>query len=81
MFQAIPRSTPVLPPEPPEDRFVLPGFGLPLDFSPMSKDYYGIKHRSLFPTALDDRDIERGYIKYEAVCLIPALSIQLIVLK
>lgn len=45
---------------------MMPGFGLPLDFSPMTKDLYGIKHRSLFPSALDDRDIDRGYIKYGA---------------
>lgn len=46
---------------------MLPGFGLPLNFSPMTKDLYGINHRSLFPSALDDRDIDRGYIKYGAI--------------
>lgn len=44
-----------------DNRFVLPGWGLPLDYAPMEKNIYGVENRSLFPTALDDRDIEKGY--------------------
>ncbi|KAL1968717.1 hypothetical protein VTN77DRAFT_1543 [Rasamsonia byssochlamydoides] len=62
MFEAVPRSETVLPPSAPENRYKLPGFGLPLDYNPETKDAYGINHRSLFPSALDDRDIDRGYI-------------------
>lgn len=57
------RTVPVVERQPPEDRFLLPGFGLALDFFPVAADTYGVKNRSLFPTALDDRDIERGYIR------------------
>lgn len=42
-------------------RFTLPGFGLPLDYAPTAANIYGIEARSLFPTALDDRDIAKGY--------------------
>ncbi|KAJ5887575.1 hypothetical protein N7495_007616 [Penicillium taxi] len=41
-------------------RFHLPGYGRPLDFAPMEKNVYGVEGRSMFPSALDDRDIERG---------------------
>lgn len=44
-----------------DERFVLPGFGLPLDYAPTAKNIYGIEARSLFPTSLDDRDIAKGY--------------------
>ncbi|KAJ5676107.1 hypothetical protein N7462_009004 [Penicillium macrosclerotiorum] len=42
-------------------RFLLPGYGRPLDFAPVEKDIYGVESRSMFPSALDDRDIEKGY--------------------
>ncbi|KAJ5267619.1 Protein of unknown function DUF4246 [Penicillium angulare] len=42
-------------------RFLLPGYGRPLDFYPVEKDIYGVESRSMFPSALDDRDIEIGY--------------------
>lgn len=64
MFQAVPYSGPLFSPEPPENRYSLPGFGLPLDFHPMSKNYYGVSSRSLLPTALDGHDMEKGFIKY-----------------
>lgn len=44
-------------------RFALPGFGRPLDFAPTEKNIYGVESRSLFPSALDDRDIEAGYVE------------------
>lgn len=46
-----------------DSRFVLPGLGLPLDYSPIAKNIYGIEATSLFPTALDDRDIQKGYVE------------------
>jgi hypothetical protein len=42
----------------------LPGFGQPLDYAPSEKNIYGIQSRSMFPSALDDRDIEAGYVEY-----------------
>ncbi|KAJ6011477.1 Protein of unknown function DUF4246 [Penicillium sp. IBT 35674x] len=42
-------------------RFKLPGYGRPLDFFPVEKNIYGIESRSIFPSALDDRDIENRY--------------------
>ncbi|KAJ5093129.1 Protein of unknown function DUF4246 [Penicillium angulare] len=42
-------------------RFLLPGYGRPLDFYPVEKNIYGVESRSMFPSALDDRDIENGY--------------------
>ena len=48
----------------PDDRLTLPGFGLPLDYTPQAMNGYGVRTRSLFPTVLDDRDIEAGYIEY-----------------
>ncbi|KAJ5103872.1 Protein of unknown function DUF4246 [Penicillium argentinense] len=42
-------------------RFLLPGFGRPLDWAPFEKNIYGVASRSMFPTAADDRDIENGY--------------------
>ncbi|KAJ5115280.1 Protein of unknown function DUF4246 [Penicillium alfredii] len=44
-----------------EDRFLLPGYGRPLDFAPREKNIYGVERRSMFPSALDDRDIQHGY--------------------
>lgn len=49
------------PPKVIDSRFILPGLGLPLDYAPMAKNIYGVETRSLFPTALDDRDIAKGY--------------------
>ncbi|GAM40589.1 hypothetical protein TCE0_039r13055 [Talaromyces pinophilus] len=46
----------------PDDRLTLPGFGLRLDYTPEAMNGYGVRTRSLFPTVLDDRDIEAGYI-------------------
>lgn len=47
-----------------EDRLLLPGYGRPLDYAPVEKDIYGVESRSMFPTALDDRDIENGFTEY-----------------
>ncbi|OJJ46005.1 hypothetical protein ASPZODRAFT_67184 [Penicilliopsis zonata CBS 506.65] len=47
--------------EPQHDRFNLPGYGLPLDYSPVEMNIYGVRLRSLFPNCLDDRDLEKGY--------------------
>jgi hypothetical protein len=44
-------------------RLKLPGFGRPLDYAPTEKNIYGVHSRSLFPSALDDRDIEAGYVE------------------
>ncbi|KAJ5194245.1 Protein of unknown function DUF4246 [Penicillium cf. griseofulvum] len=44
-----------------DTRFALPGFNRPLDFAPMEKNIYGVECRSMFPSALDDRDIEAGF--------------------
>jgi hypothetical protein len=44
-------------------RLTLPGYGRPLDFAPTEKNIYGVECRSMFPSALDDRDIEAGYVK------------------
>jgi hypothetical protein len=44
-------------------RFALPGFNRPLDFAPMEKNVYGVESRSMFPSALDDRDIQAGYVE------------------
>jgi hypothetical protein len=62
-MDSAPRAVPVVDRQPPENRFLLPGFGLALDYFPVAADIYGVKSRSLFPTALDDRDIEHGYIR------------------
>ncbi|KAJ5542411.1 hypothetical protein N7535_004831 [Penicillium sp. DV-2018c] len=40
----------------------LPGFNRPLDFAPKKNNIYGVACRSMFPSALDDRDIEAGYV-------------------
>lgn len=39
----------------------LPGYGRPLDYAPYEKNIYGVESRSMFPSALDDRDIANGY--------------------
>ena len=44
-----------------DSRLILPGYGRPLDFAPVEKNIYGVESRSVFPTTLDDRDIENGY--------------------
>ncbi|KAJ5390862.1 uncharacterized protein N7496_001930 [Penicillium cataractarum] len=44
-----------------DSRFILPGYGRPLDYAPVEKNIYGVESRSMFPSALDDRDIENGY--------------------
>lgn len=44
-------------------RFALPGFNRPLDFAPMEKNIYGVESRSMFPSALDDRDIQAGLVE------------------
>jgi hypothetical protein len=44
-----------------DTRFALPGFNRPLDFAPTEKNIYGVECRSMFPSALDDRDIEAGF--------------------
>lgn len=61
MFQSPARTESFAPPEAPEERIRLPGYGLPLDYAPLETNVYGIQNRSLFPTALDDRDIQKGY--------------------
>lgn len=47
-----------------DSRFVLPGYGRPLDFAPVEKNIYGVESRSMFPSAVDDRDIKNGYTEY-----------------
>lgn len=47
-----------------DTRFALPGFGRPLDFAPVEKNIYGVSSRSMFPSSLDDRDIENGFTEY-----------------
>ncbi|KAJ5178785.1 Protein of unknown function DUF4246 [Penicillium capsulatum] len=44
-----------------DSRFTLPGYGRPLDFAPVEKNIYGVTSRSMFPSSLDDRDIENGF--------------------
>jgi hypothetical protein len=62
MFQHPAREESFAAPTTPQDsKFVLPGLGLPLDYAPIAKNIYGIETRNLFPTALDDRDIQKGY--------------------
>lgn len=47
-----------------DHRLALPGFNRPLDFAPREQNIYGVESRSMFPSALDDRDIEHGYAEY-----------------
>lgn len=62
-FQQVPRVETFKLPKQKEVRTKLPGYGLPLDYVPKAKNLYGVEVKSLFPTALDDRDIGNGYIK------------------
>uniref|UniRef100_A0A093UQ58 Histone H2B n=1 Tax=Talaromyces marneffei PM1 TaxID=1077442 RepID=A0A093UQ58_TALMA len=62
----------------PDDRFTLPGFGLRLDYTPEAMNGYGVRTRSLFPTVLDDRDIEAGYIDQPVVTIREKKMLQLI---
>ena len=50
-------------------RFTLPGYGRPLDFAPSEKNIYGVWSRSMFPSALDDRDIQHGFAEYVRVLI------------
>ncbi|KAJ9482813.1 hypothetical protein VN97_g10615 [Penicillium thymicola] len=50
-------------------RFALPGFNRPLDFAPMEKNIYGVESRSMFPSALDDRDIQAGLVDLPVLTL------------
>ncbi|CAI7647214.1 unnamed protein product [Penicillium discolor] len=50
-------------------RFALPGFNRPLDFAPMEKNIYGVESRSMFPSALDDRDIQAGHVDLPVLTL------------
>lgn len=60
MFQH-PVTTPLAPTAKREEgRFNLPGWGLPIDWAPQEIDLYGIERTSLFPTAINDRDIAKG---------------------
>ncbi|KAJ5239411.1 Protein of unknown function DUF4246 [Penicillium chermesinum] len=52
-----------------DSRLRLPGYGLPLDYFPVEKNIYGVESRSMFPSALDDRDIEDGYTDQPAQTL------------
>ena len=61
MFQSATRQQAFLKAADTQDNpFLRPGFGLPLDYSPMQKNIYGVHNRSLFPNANDDRDIKQG---------------------
>jgi hypothetical protein len=68
------KITPKVEIQEPDDRLTLPGFGLRLDYTPEAMNSYGVRTRSLFPTVLDDRDIEAGYI--ECVDSISILNIR-----
>ncbi|KAJ5290633.1 uncharacterized protein N7443_010886 [Penicillium atrosanguineum] len=50
-------------------RLALPGFGRPLDFAPREQNIYGVESRSMFPSALDDRDIDYGFTDLPALTL------------
>jgi hypothetical protein len=52
---------------------VLPGYGRPLDYAPFDKNIYGVESRSMFPSALDDRDIDNGYVEYVQLEIIETL--------
>ncbi|KAI2793298.1 hypothetical protein POX_b03352 [Penicillium oxalicum] len=52
-----------------ESQLLLPGYGRSLDYSPKEKNIYGVESRSMFPSALDDRDIESGYTELPAQTL------------
>lgn len=64
MFQSAPRQEPfIVIPKIQDSKFLLPGFGLPLDYAPMEPNIYGVQNRSLFPTSVDDRDIAKGDVE------------------
>ncbi|KAF4220993.1 hypothetical protein CNMCM8980_002871 [Aspergillus fumigatiaffinis] len=70
MFQSAPRQEPfVVVPKIQDNKFVLPGFGLSLDYAPMEQNIYGVQNRSLFPTSLDDRDIAKGDVDQPVLTL------------
>ncbi|KAJ5648545.1 hypothetical protein N7490_004917 [Penicillium lividum] len=50
-------------------RFKLPGYSRPLDYFPVEKNIYGIESRSMFPSVLDDRDIENKYTELPVLTL------------
>ncbi|KAJ6115996.1 Protein of unknown function DUF4246 [Penicillium sp. IBT 18751x] len=52
-----------------DPRLTLPGFGRPLDYAPQEQNIYGVKSRSMFPSALDDRDIAYGYTELPVLTL------------
>lgn len=65
MFQHRANELSLLPSSKSSDsRFTLPGYGRSLDFSPIEKNIYGVASRSMFPSSLDDRDIENGFTEY-----------------
>ncbi|KAI9931501.1 hypothetical protein MW887_010076 [Aspergillus wentii] len=76
MFQSIPRQEPFISvTRTQDDRGLLPGYGLPLDYAPMEKNIYGVHNRSLFPSALDDRDIQKGYADlYNRYIFLPGVA-------
>ncbi|KAJ5705283.1 hypothetical protein N7536_000972 [Penicillium majusculum] len=70
MFQHQPHDPSFLESKAGKDyRFALPGFNRPLDFAPMEKNIYGVESRSMFPSALDDRDIQAGYVDLPVLTL------------
>ncbi|RHZ72328.1 hypothetical protein CDV55_101325 [Aspergillus turcosus] len=70
MFQSAPRQDAFITiPKIQDNKCVLPGFGLPLDYAPMEQNIYGVQNRSLFPTSLDDRDIARGDVDQPVLTL------------
>ncbi|KAJ5963897.1 uncharacterized protein N7479_003773 [Penicillium vulpinum] len=70
MFQHKPSEANFLNSQADKDyRFALPGFNRPLDFAPLEKNIYGVESRSMFPSALDDRDIEAGYVDLPVLTL------------
>ncbi|EED15142.1 conserved hypothetical protein [Talaromyces stipitatus ATCC 10500] len=64
-----PRTTPTVKGQQPNDRLTLPGVCLPLDFTPEAMNGYGVRTRSLFPSVLDDRDIEAGFIDQPVITI------------
>lgn len=47
-----------------EDRLTVPGYNLPLHYLPEQNNLYGSTTSSLFPTALYDRHLEKGWAAY-----------------
>ncbi|KAH2487494.1 hypothetical protein KXV28_008337 [Aspergillus fumigatus] len=70
MFQSAPRQESfIVIPKIQDSKFLLPGFGLPLDYAPMEPNIYGVQNRSLFPTSVDDRDIAKGDVDQPVLTL------------